>query len=151
MTDDKRSKKRIYEREQPVQLRGTIAEGLTHVETGSDRRRRLQQLMKFHGSYMQDDRDVRGERSARRSSRRPICFMIRLRIPGGFVKAKQWIGSSTTSRCTYAQRHSLRLTTRETFQFHGVIKSNLKRTMQAIQRRLPRYARGVRRRQLATS
>ena len=124
---DKRSKNEFI-KEQSHQLRGTLAEGLKKVETGAIAEDD-QQLIKFHGSYIQDDRDVRGERSKKKLEK-AYAFMIRLRIPGGYLGAKQWIGLDNIAS-TYANG-SMRLTTRETFQFHGVIKSNLKRTMQAF-------------------
>ena len=124
---DKRSKNEFI-KEQSHQLRGTLAEGLLKVETGAIAEDD-QQLIKFHGSYIQDDRDVRGERGKKKLEK-AYSFMIRLRIPGGVVKPKQWIGLDTIAS-TYANG-TMRLTTRETFQFHGVIKSNLKRTMQSF-------------------
>ncbi|HET6387913.1 NADPH-dependent assimilatory sulfite reductase hemoprotein subunit [Hyphomicrobium sp.] len=124
---DKRSKNEII-KEHSHQLRGTLAEGLLKVETGAIAEDD-QQLIKFHGSYIQDDRDVRGERGKKKLEK-AYSFMIRLRIPGGVVTAKQWIGLDTIAS-TYANG-TMRLTTRETFQFHGVIKSNLKRTMQSF-------------------
>ena len=62
-------------------LRGTIAECLTRVETGAVSEDDFQ-LLKFHGSYMQDDRDVRGERAKKKLDKAYI-YMVRLRIPGG--------------------------------------------------------------------
>ena len=124
---DKRSKNEFI-KEQSHQLRGTLAEGLLKVETGAIAEDD-QQLIKFHGSYIQDDRDVRGERGKKKLEK-AYSFMIRLRIPGGVVTPKQWIGLDTIAS-TYANG-TMRLTTRETFQFHGVIKSNLKRTMQSF-------------------
>lgn len=124
---DKRSKNESI-KEKSHLLRGTLAEGLTKVETG-DIAEDDHQLIKFHGSYIQDDRDVRGERGKKKLEK-AFSFMIRLRIPGGLVTAKQWLQLDKIAD-DYAN-HSLRLTTRETFQFHGVIKSNLKSTMQAI-------------------
>lgn len=109
-------------------LRGTIADGLARVETGAIAEDDTQ-LLKFHGSYMQDNRDVRGER-AKKKLEKAFSFMIRLRIPGGLVTASQWRQLDDVAT-TYANG-SLRVTTRATFQFHEVIKSNLKRTMQAI-------------------
>jgi sulfite reductase (NADPH) hemoprotein beta-component len=109
-------------------LRGGIAEGLSHVETGAIEEDDTQ-LLKFHGSYMQDDRDVRGER-AKKMLEKAFSFMIRLRLPGGHVTPDQWLKLDDIAG-TYANG-TLRLTTRATFQYHGVIKSNLKRTMQAI-------------------
>ncbi len=78
---------------------------------------------------MQDDRDVRGER-AKKKLEKAFSFMIRLRLPGGLVSPSQWLQLDDIAT-TYANG-SLRLTTRATFQYHGVIKSNLRRTMQAI-------------------
>lgn len=127
MADDKRAKNEII-KEQSRQLRGTLAEGLQQVETGNIAEDD-HQLIKFHGSYIQDDRDVRGERGKKKLEK-AFSFMIRLRIPGGLLSAKQWIALDDIAT-TYANG-TLRLTTRETFQYHGVIKSNLKRTMQAI-------------------
>ena len=127
MTDDKRSRNEII-KETSHLLRGTIADGLSHVETGAIAEDDSQ-LLKFHGSYMQDDRDVRGERGKKKLEK-AFSFMIRLRIPGGVVTPKQWLQLDDIAG-TYAN-HTLRLTTRATFQFHGIIKSNLKRTMQAI-------------------
>ena len=127
MTDDKRSRNEIIKEESHL-LRGTIADGLSHVETGAIAEDDTQ-LLKFHGSYMQDDRDVRGERGKKKLEK-AFSFMIRLRIPGGVVTPKQWLQLDDIAG-TYAN-HTLRLTTRATFQFHGIIKSNLKRTMQAI-------------------
>ena len=130
MTDtktDKRARNEII-KENSRLLRGTIEDGLAHVETGAIEEDDTQ-LLKFHGSYMQDDRDTRGER-AKKKLEKAFSFMIRLRIPGGVVTPAQWIALDDIAM-TYAN-HTLRLTTRATFQYHGVIKSNLKRTMQAI-------------------
>lgn len=109
-------------------LRGTIHEGLGDATTGSlgfeDQR-----TIKFHGSYQQDDRDLRDER--RRQKLEPAHqFMIRIRAPGGVFTPQQWLGLDRIAT-TWAN-HSLRVTTRQTFQFHGVIKRELKATMQAI-------------------
>ncbi len=109
-------------------LRGTINEGLDDATTGSlgfeDQR-----TIKFHGSYQQDDRDLRDER--RRQKLEPAHqFMIRIRAPGGVFTPQQWLGLDRIAT-TWAN-HSLRVTTRQTFQFHGVIKRELKATMQAI-------------------
>jgi len=124
---DKRSKNEFL-KEESHYLRGTIADGLSHVETGAIAEDDTQ-LIKFHGSYMQDDRDVRGERGKKKLEK-AFSFMIRLRLPGGLVSPEQWIKLDDIAG-TYANG-SLRLTTRATFQYHGVIKSNLRRTMQAI-------------------
>lgn len=109
-------------------LRGTIAQGLADVSTGSIAEDDTQ-LTKFHGTYMQDDRDVRGER-ARKKLEKAFSFMIRVRVPGGLTTPAQWLALDKIA--TDTANGTLRLTTRQAFQFHGVIKSNLKRTMQAI-------------------
>ena len=127
MSEDKRSKNEFI-KESSSLLRGTIEDGLSHAETGAIAEDDTQ-LLKFHGSYMQDDRDVRGER-AKKMLEKAFSFMIRLRIPGGVVTPAQWIALDDIASI-YAN-NTLRLTTRATFQYHGVIKSNLKRTMQAI-------------------
>src|SRR5690606_30998795 len=109
-------------------LRGTIQEGLNDPVTGAisedDNK-----LLKFHGSYQQDDRDVRDER--RRQKLEPAySFMIRARLPGGVVTPAQWLAFDDIAR-RYSAR-GLRITTRQTFQWHGVVKRNLKATMQGI-------------------
>lgn len=109
-------------------LRGTIAEGLTHVETGAIAEDD-NQLIKFHGSYMQDDRDLRAER-AKKKLEKAYIFMVRLRIPGGVLNAEQWLAIDRVAG-DYAN-HTLRVTTRATFQLHGIIKSNMKPALQAI-------------------
>lgn len=109
-------------------LRGTLAESLADPVTGaiadSDT-----QLIKFHGSYQQDDRDLREER--RQQKLEPAySFMIRTRTPGGVVTPEQWRKLDAIAT-TYANG-TLRLTTRQAFQFHGVVKRELRSTLQAI-------------------
>ena len=113
-------------------LRGTIAEGLQDTSTGaisaSD-----QQLTKFHGTYMQDDRDLRDERKA--AGLEPAyAFMIRCRLPGGVATPSQWLQMDAIS--SQLGNQTMKLTTRQTFQFHGVVKGKLKPAMQAINRAL---------------
>ncbi len=126
-TIDKRSKNE-HIKEDSNYLRGTIREGLADVSTGSIAEDDTQ-LTKFHGTYMQDDRDVRGER-AKKKLEKAFSFMIRVRVPGGLTSPAQWLALDRIA--TDYANGTLRLTTRQAFQFHGVIKSNLKRTMQAI-------------------
>ncbi|MGY2051900.1 NADPH-dependent assimilatory sulfite reductase hemoprotein subunit [Methylobacterium sp. JK268] len=109
-------------------LRGTLADGLLKHATGAISEDDGQ-LVKFHGMYLQDDRDLRAERTKKKLEK-AYSFMIRLRIAGGVVTPRQWLALDDIAR-TYANG-TLRATTRQTFQYHGVIKSNLKRTMQAI-------------------
>lgn len=109
-------------------LRGTLADGLLKHATGAISEDDGQ-LVKFHGMYLQDDRDIRAERTKKKLEK-AYSFMIRLRIAGGVVTPKQWLALDDIAT-TYAGG-ALRATTRQTFQYHGVIKSNLKRTMAAI-------------------
>src|SRR5512138_432925 len=109
-------------------LRGSLAESLADPVTGAIREDDTV-LIKFHGSYQQDDRDVREER--RREKLEPAySFMIRTRLPGGVCTPQQWLQLDEVAR-RYANG-TLRVTTRQAFQFHGVIKTELKSTMQAL-------------------
>ena len=113
-------------------LRGTLLDSLADPVTGALREGDAQ-LLKFHGSYQQDDRDVREER--RKQKLEPAySFMIRTRLPGGVATAKQWLDLDTLS--TKYGNGSLRLTTRQAFQIHGIIKRNLKPTIAAINQTL---------------
>jgi len=113
-------------------LRGTILDGLANAATGS-LSKDDQQLTKFHGIYQQDDRDIRKER--RQKKLEPAySFMIRVRVPGGVSTPVQWLEMDRI-----ALEHAngaLKLTTRQAFQFHGVIKSNLKKTIAEINQSL---------------
>jgi sulfite reductase (NADPH) hemoprotein beta-component len=115
-------------KEASAYLRGTLSEGLREIATGAISEDD-QQLVKFHGMYLQDDRDLRPERT-RKKLEKAFSFMVRLRIPGGVCKPQQWLALDRLAR-EYANQ-SLRLTTRQTFQFHGIIKSNVKTAMQTI-------------------
>ncbi len=113
-------------------LRGTILEGLANSASGS-LSEDDQKLTKFHGTYQQDDRDVRGER--RKKKLEPAySFMIRVRAPGGGATPEQWLEMDRLAR-QYANG-TLKITTRQTFQLHGVIKNNLKRTIYEINQAL---------------
>jgi len=130
MTDEVSRNERI--KEASNYLRGTLAEGLREEITGSivedD-----QQLVKFHGMYLQDDRDLRPER-ARKKMEKAFSFMIRVRMPGGVLTPAQWLALDHVAR--HYGGHTLRLTTRQTVQLHGVIKSNLKETLKQIDAKL---------------
>ena len=109
-------------------LRGTIAQGLRDALSG-DLAAEDHQLTKFHGLYVQDDRDLRPERARRRLDK-AFSFMARLRIPGGRITPAQWLALSRIAR--ERANGSVRITTRQTVQFHGIIKSNLVAAMRAI-------------------
>lgn len=113
-------------------LRGTIVEGLSDGATGSLAEDDTQ-LTKFHGFYQQDDRDVRDER--RRQMLEPDhSFMIRARVGGGVVSPAQWLAlDDIATRWTSG---SVRLTTRQTFQYHGVLKRDLKPTLAEMNKAL---------------
>jgi sulfite reductase (NADPH) hemoprotein beta-component len=109
-------------------LRGTIQDGLKDEITGAISEDD-QALLKFHGMYQQDDRDRREER-AEKKLERLYSFMIRLRLPGGFLKPDQWIATHHV-----AGEHStgvIKITTRQTLQLHGLIKSDIKPTIKAF-------------------
>jgi|SRR5690625_108713 len=109
-------------------LRGTLAETLQEpISAGipdDDNR-----LMKFHGSYLQDDRDLRNER--RRQKLEPAYqFMLRVRAPGGVATPEQWLVMDDVAH-KYGNG-TLKLTTRQSFQMHGILKWNMKKNMQEI-------------------
>ncbi|WP_289028802.1 assimilatory sulfite reductase (NADPH) hemoprotein subunit [uncultured Paraglaciecola sp.] len=104
-------------------LRGTIAENLTDDLTGAFVGDNFQ-LIRFHGMYQQDDRDIRAERAKQKLE--PLQnVMLRARLPGGIISTEQWlaIDKFAEEKSIYG---SIRLTTRQTFQFHGVLKPNVK-------------------------
>ena len=109
-------------------LRGGIAEGLVTPQTGA-----LEdddtQLTKFHGIYQQDDRDIRAERGRKRLEP-AYSFMARLRIPGGEITPGQFLALNDIAR--QRANGTIRLTTRETVQFHGIIKTNLRPAISAM-------------------
>lgn len=113
-------------------LRGTIEEGLADTTTGAISANDGQ-LTKFHGTYMQDDRDIRDDRKA--AGLEPAySFMIRCRLAGGVATPKQWVQMDQLS--SDFGNETMKLTTRQTFQFHGVIKGKLKGAMRGINKAL---------------
>ena len=126
MADELSRNERI--KEASHHLRGTLSEGLREEITGAISEDD-QQLVKFHGMYLQDDRDLRAERG-RKKMEKAFSFMLRVRISGGVLKPEQWLALDRVAR-DYGNG-TMRLTTRQTVQLHGVIKSNLKSTMKAI-------------------
>ncbi|MEO7766203.1 MAG: NADPH-dependent assimilatory sulfite reductase hemoprotein subunit [Ferruginibacter sp.] len=109
-------------------LRGTIRQSLQDEITGAIREDD-QAVIKFHGMYQQDDRDRREERAIKKLDRL-FSFMIRLRLPGGFISPEQWIAANNA-----AGENStgvIKITTRQTIQLHGIIKAKIKPTIQAF-------------------
>ena len=110
-------------------LRGTIAEDLQDPLTGGFNGDNFQ-LIRFHGMYQQDDRDIRPERTAQKLE--PLHnVMLRARLPGGIITPAQWqvIDKFAEEHSMYG---SIRLTTRQTFQFHGVLKRDIKLMHQTL-------------------
>jgi sulfite reductase (NADPH) hemoprotein beta-component len=109
-------------------LRGTIPQSLSNNITGAiaddD-----QIIMKFHGSYQQDDRDRREER-AEKKLEKLYSFMLRLRIAGGKVTAKEWVGIHNVT--AENANDVIKITTRQTVQLHGIFKSKLKPTISSF-------------------
>lgn len=109
-------------------LRGTLSESLSDELTGAIREDD-QTLIKFHGMYQQDDRDRREERTAKKLEWL-YSFMIRLRLPGGYMTAEQW-----KALHHIAGEHAtgvIKITTRQTVQLHGILKSHLRPTIAAF-------------------
>jgi sulfite reductase (NADPH) hemoprotein beta-component len=109
-------------------LRGTLAESVADPVTGALREDDTQ-LIKFHGSYQQDDRDLRDERRLQKLEP-AYSFMIRTRLPGGVIQPAQWLALDAVAG-EFANG-TLRLTTRQAFQFHGIVKRELKATIAAL-------------------
>jgi len=109
-------------------LRGTLRESLENKITGAISEDD-QAVIKFHGMYQQDDRDRREERATKKLERL-YSFMIRLRLPGGFLKPEQWAalhniaGENSTG--------IIKITTRQTVQLHGILKSKIKPTIKSF-------------------
>lgn len=112
-------------------LKGTIKEDLSDGLTGGFNGDNFQ-LIRFHGMYEQDNRDIRAERIAQKLE--PLKnVMLRCRLPGGIISPKQWLGIDefASDNTLYG---SIRLTNRQTFQFHGVLKDNIKPMHQWLNR-----------------
>ncbi len=108
-------------------LRGSILDELGNPESkvSGD----AAQILKFHGTYQQDDRDLRLQ--LKRAGEEPAHqFMVRVRIPGGRLTAAQYLACDRVAR--EQANGTLRITTRQEFQFHGILKQDLKSTMRAI-------------------
>src|SRR5918998_2372414 len=108
-------------------LRGTFVESLANEITGSINEDDIA-LVRFHGMYVQDDRDRRDER-AEKKLERLYSFMIRLRLPGGLLKPEQWI--ATHNIAGENSTGVIKITTRQTIQLHGLLKSKVRPTIQA--------------------
>jgi sulfite reductase (NADPH) hemoprotein beta-component len=112
-------------------LRGTIAEDLNDGLTGGFNGDNFL-LIRFHGMYQQDDRDIRAERAEQKLEPRH-AMMLRCRLPGGVMTPQQWLGIDkfADESTLYG---SIRITNRQTFQFHGILKQNVKPVHQLLNR-----------------
>ncbi len=110
-------------------LRGTLKESIDIDNHTGNIREDDQTLVKFHGMYVQDDRDRRAERAEKKLDNL-YSFMIRLRIPGGVINAEQWIATHDISE--EFGTGTLKITTRQTVQLHGLLKHQLRPTIQAF-------------------
>lgn len=110
-------------------LRGTITDDLTDGLTGGFRGDNFL-LIRFHGMYQQDDRDIRAARAEQKLEPRH-AMMLRCRLPGGIITPQQWlaIDKFAADKTLYG---SIRLTNRQTFQFHGILKKNVKPVHQML-------------------
>ncbi|SMN21993.1 similar to Saccharomyces cerevisiae YJR137C MET5 Sulfite reductase beta subunit, involved in amino acid biosynthesis, transcription repressed by methionine [Maudiozyma saulgeensis] len=109
-------------------LRGTIVEGLNDESTLAIHPYD-QQLTKFHGCYMQDDRDIRDIRKAQ--GLEPLfSFMSRVRLPGGKATPEQWLALDKLA--TEVGNGTMKISTRATFQLHGILKKDLKHAIRAM-------------------
>ncbi|MGF1484536.1 MAG: NADPH-dependent assimilatory sulfite reductase hemoprotein subunit [Opitutales bacterium] len=115
-------------KEQSRLLRGTILEGLADTSTGAISDDDTQ-LTKFHGIYQQDDRDLRSERRKQKLEK-AFIFMVRVRVPGGICTSEQWLQMDAIADSR--ANGTLKLTTRQAFQIHGVLKGDLKPAIQEI-------------------
>ncbi|KAL7333298.1 Sulfite reductase [NADPH] subunit beta [Mucor circinelloides] len=113
-------------------LRGNIAAELVDDSTGGVTEI-TQKLMKFHGAYVQDDRDLREERK-KEGLEKAYSFLIRVRTPGGVSTSAQWLAMDALS--TKYGNNTMKLTTRQAFQLHGVLKRNLRTTVRRINKAL---------------
>ena len=109
-------------------MRGSIAPGLEDTSTGALAEYDTK-ITKFHGIYQQDDRDLRESR-ARAGLEKAFSFMVRVRVPGGVSTPEQWIAVDEIS--DKLANGTIKLTTRQAFQFHGIIKGKLKKSIQEI-------------------
>jgi sulfite reductase (NADPH) hemoprotein beta-component len=106
-------------------LRGQIAQDIADTTTGGISEA-SNQLCKFHGLYIQDDRDLRNQLK-KEGKEKAFGFMLRVRLPGGRATAQQWLVLDRIA--DELATPSLRITTRQTFQFHGVLKGNVKKVV----------------------
>ena len=109
-------------------LRGTIDETLKDPTADHFQESDLQ-LLKFHGSYQQDDRDLRKPRRAEGLGK-AYSFMLRITLPAGQITASQY--RDLDRMADEFANGTIRLTTRQAIQYHGILKSDLRETLKQI-------------------
>ena len=109
-------------------LRGNLAAELDDTSTGNVSADSAQ-LTKFHGMYVQDDRDIRGERRSKKLDK-AYSFMLRVRLPGGICTPQQYLVMDELAQ--HYGNHTIRLTTRQTYQLHGLLKGNLRNVIRKM-------------------
>lgn len=108
---------------QSKHLRGTLTDDLANPLTGGFEGDNFQ-LIRFHGMYQQDDRDIRSERQKQKLE--PLhTVMLRVRLPGGIITPQQWLGIDEFASA-HTEYGSIRVTNRQAVQLHGVLKHNIK-------------------------
>ena len=124
----KKPSKNEFIKESSQYLRGTILEGLQDESTGAVSNDDTQ-LMKFHGLYQQDDRDLRRERRQQKLEK-AFSFMIRVAVPGGVSTPEQYLViDRLADECANG---SIRLTTRQAYQLHGILKGKVRNVVRGI-------------------
>lgn len=127
MSDDQKKSKVEYIKEGSLGLRGTIAEELANDSTEVSAE--AERLLKFHGTYFQDNRDTRKERR-QQGLEKEFIFMVRNKMPGGKFTADQFLGElDIADQFGYG---NLRITTRQGIQLHGIVKGDLWKTIHQI-------------------
>lgn len=125
--DYKKNEKKLtneeYIKENSNYLRGTIIQDLKNEITNGFTGDNFS-LIRFHGMYQQDDRDLRIERLEQKLEPR-YAMMLRCRLPGGIIQAKKWLKIDDFCE-KYTLYKTIRLTNRQTFQLHGILKKHLK-------------------------
>src|SRR6266581_3160642 len=99
-------------------IRQTLADGAAEKFSEDD-----YEFLKFHGIYQQDDRDLR-------KTGKHYMMMVRTKFPGGVLSASQYVACDQIA--TQYANNTLRITTRQDFQFHGIVKGNLRQTMKGL-------------------
>jgi len=127
-TQNKKESKIEVIKRQSRYLRGTIKEALQDGKPMFSEEN--VQVLKFHGVYQQDDRDLR-HKLLKEGKEKHYSMMVRARIPGGVLNPDQYLVFDRLAD-EYSEYGTLRITTRQTIQLHGILKGNLKATIKRL-------------------